>query len=205
MARKSVYILVTKLGPSADQQRALIRKTVKLISRDEEYLDDLTEPYRRKDKPLEERAVALKQLRAGDMLIVATPGCIGVGRDDVRTVLLQLARSDNGLLDASTGNVVRWTAEVADAVEFLDRATLERKRGAAENARQAKIALGYVHIQEEKPLLVTEDHAKMMWRDRVAYPSKEEVAKRCGVSVRTMYGRFGARDQKQALQRKRRS
>lgn len=204
MPRKAVYILVTKLGPSADQQRALIQKTVKLTARDEEYVDDLTEPYRRKDKPLEQRAIAITHMRAGDLLVVTTPGGLGIGRDDVRSVLLQLARTGHGLLDASTGKTVRWTEEVADAVEFLDRATLERKRGAAENARQAKIALGGGFIRETKQLSVSDAQARQMWYDQARY-TQREVAETCGVSSRTLYMRFGPRNPPSALKRKKRT
>lgn len=202
MPRKSIYILVTKSGPSADQQRALIRKAVKLEPRDEEYIDDLTEPYRRRDKPLEERAVALAHLRRGDVLVVATPGAVGIGRDDIRGVLLALARSGNGLLDAQSGKTVIWTEQVADALEFLDLATLERKRGAAATARQARIALGYVNIPEQKQLAVSDAQARQIWYDRVAYPSPKDVAEFCGVSPRTLYNRFGSRMPTPALKRK---
>jgi hypothetical protein len=205
MARKAVYLLVTKSGASAEQQRALIRKAVKLGPHDEEYIDDLTEPYRRRDKPLEQRATALKHLRRGDLLVVATPGGLGVGRDDIRTVLLELARSGNGLLDAQSGKTVIWSEQVADALEFLDRATLERKRGAAATAREARIALGYVHIPEQKKLAVSDAQARQMWYDRVAYPSPKDVAEACGVSARTLYNRFGSRMPTPALKRKRRA
>ncbi len=204
MPRKAVYLLLTKSGPTAEQQLALVRKTVKLARDDETYTDDTTQKYRRKDTPLEQRAIAIKQLRRGDTLVVATPGCLGIGRDDIRAVLMELARSGYSLLDASTGKSVRWTEEVADAVEFLDRATLERKRGAAASARQAKMALGYTYMPEPKQLAVTEAQARQMWYDRVRYPSQHEVAETCGVSYRTLYNRFGPRAPASALKRRKR-
>lgn len=204
MPRKAVYLLVTKAGPTAEEQLALIRKAVRIGSRDEIYTDDLTIPYRRRELPLEQRAIAIKQLRVGDVLVVATPGSVGIGRDDIRSVLLQLARSNNGLLDASSGNVVHWTEQVANAVEFLDRATLERKRGAAANARQAKIALGHTFIPEPKQLAITDAEARQMWFDSVGHPSQRKVAERCGVSARTLYNRFGPRKPATPLRRKRR-
>lgn len=204
MPRKTPYILVTKSGPTADQQRALIRKVVKLTGRDEEYIDDLTEPYRRRDKPLEQRALAMEHLRRGDVLVVATPGGLGVGRDDIRAVLLALAHKGNGVLDAQSGKTVIWSEEVADALEFLDMATLERKRGAAESARKARIALGYVNIPEQKVMKVSEAEARQMWYDRVRYPSSKDVAELCGVSVRTLYNRFKLRTGETPLSRKKR-
>lgn len=203
MPRKSVYMLITKLGPTEDEQRKLIRKVVRLTARDEEYVDDLTEPYRRKNRQLEQREVALKQLRAGDVLVVASPGMVGVGRDDIRDILLRLARSGNGVLDAISGKTIRWTPEAADAVEFLDRATLERKRGAAQNARKAKMALTGTYIREQKKLLVTEAQARQMWYDPGRY-SAQEVAETCGVTVRTLYDRFETRHPPSNLSRKKR-
>lgn len=205
MARKAVYLLVTKSSPTADEQIAVIREAVKLSANDEIYADDLTIPYRRKDLPLEQRAHALKHLRAGDVLVVATPGGIGIGRDDIRETLLRLARSGNDLLDASSGKTVRWTEQAADALEFLDRATLERKRGAAQSARSAKIALGHVNIPEQKRLAVSDAEARQMWYDRARYPSQRDVAELCGVSARTLYNRFGSRSPVPSLQRRRRA
>lgn len=198
MPRKAIYLLITKLGQTADEQRAAIRKAVKLTSRDQEYSDDLTERYRRKDKPLEGRQEAISQLRRGDILVIATPGRLGDGRDDVRATLLLLAKQGNGLLDASTGNVVLWTPEVAAGVEFLDRAVLEKKRGAMENARLARR-----NNMVPKVLAIPRELAEMRWYDPITYPDNQAIADACQVSVRTLYNQFGARDPDLADKRKR--
>lgn len=202
MARKAVYRLVTKNGPSADEQLALIRKTVKLTRQDEIYTDDVSEKYRRKDAPLTDRAVALKQLRAGDVLVVATPGCLGIGRDDIRGVLMQLSRGGHAVIDASSGKMVRWTEEVADAVEFLDRAILERRQKAAATAREVQMALGRTYIPEEKPLAISKEQVELMWYDRVRYPSRKAIAEMAGVSDRTLHTRFGPRTGQKRRRRK---
>lgn len=193
MARKAVYLLVTKSGPTAEQQLALIRKKVKLTKADEIYTDDTTEKYRRKDAVLEQRNVLERQLRRGDIVVVATPGCVGVGRDDIRGFLIRRSKDGHGTLDASSGKIVIWTDEVADALEFLDRATLERRRRAAETAREVKMALGHTYIPEEKALAVSDEQAKIMWYDPIGYPSRKEVARLCGVSDRTLHNRYGSR------------
>ena len=202
MARKAVYLLVTKNGPTADEQLALIRKAVKLTTQDEIYTDNVSERYRRKDTPLKDREVAIKQLRSGDTLVVATPGSLGIGRDDIRGVLLQLARTGHALIDASSGKAVRWTEEVADAVEFLDRATLERRQKAAQTAREVQMALGRTYIPEEKPLAINEEQVRLMWFDRVRYPSRREIADKAGVSDRTLHTRFGPRTGQKRRKRK---
>lgn len=204
MPRKAIYLLVTKHGPTADQQLALIRKTVKLAKQDEVYTDDTSERWRRKDAGLPQREIALKQMRRGDTLVIATPGCLGIGREDVRGVLIRLAQAGYYLTDASSGKSVRWTEEVADAMEFLDRAVLERKRGAAENARKAKMALGYTYVPQPKALAVTDAQARQMWYDQVRYPTQKEVAEVCGVTARTLYNRFGPRTPEAPLKRKKR-
>lgn len=204
MARKAVYLLLTKSGPTRDEQLKLIHKAVKLTDRDQIYEDDLTQKYRRSDAELEDREVAMKQLRKGDVVVVATPGSLGVGRDDIRGVLHRLARTGHAILDASSGKSVLWSEEVADAVEFLDRATLERKRGAARTAREVKMALGHTFIPEKKPLAISDEQAKLMWYDPVRYPDKSEIARRCGVHWRTLHNRFHGRYPEGALKRKKR-
>lgn len=204
MARKAVYLMVTKSGPTKDEQLELIRKTVKLTSRDQVYADDMTEKYRRKDRQFIDRAIAIKQLRAGDVLVVATPGCLGIGRDDIRGVLHELAAKGNALIDASTGRTVLWSEEVADAVAFLDRATVEHKAGAAANARAVKAALGHTYMPQPKPLAIFEEEARQMWYDPIRHPSQKAVAERCGVSTRTLYNRFGSRVPSPALKRRKR-
>lgn len=201
MPRKAVYILVTTNGPTADEQLALIRKSVKLTKQDQTYTDDVSVKYRRKDAPLTDRAVALKQLRAGDVMVIATPGSLGIGRDDIRGVLQQLSQTGHSLLVASTGKTVRWTEETADAVEFLDLATLERRRKAAQTAREVKMALGSTYIPEEKPLLISEEQARLMWFDRVRHPSPKAIAEQAGVTERTLYTRFGPRSGKKRRRR----
>jgi AraC-like DNA-binding protein len=202
MPRKAVYLLVLPNGPTADEQLALVRKAFKLTKQDQIYIDDLAQKYRRKDTPLVERGVALRQLRAGDALVIPTPGGLGVGRDDIRSVLQQLGQMGRDLLVASTGKTVRWTEETADAVEFLDLATLERRRKAAANAREVQMALGRTYIPEEKAMLLDEETVRLMWFDRVRYPSRQEIAEKAGVSDRTLHTRFGPRTGRKNRKRK---
>ena len=204
MSRKAVYLLVTKSGPTAEQQLAAIRKVVAIGSRDETYTDDVTEKYRPKDRGFEQRGVMLRQLRRGDTVVVASPGRLGVGQDDVRTVLHALGRGGHPLIDASTGKTVLWTDEIADGVAFLARAIGEHKAGAAANAREARAARRAAGEPEQKPLAITEAEARQMWHDPIRYPSQKAVAETCGVSYRTLYNRFGPRHPQPALKRKRR-
>lgn len=203
MPRKQVYLILSKAGLTKDEQMKFIRKVVPAVDRQEIYVDDLTVPYRRKDKGLEQRELAIKQLRRGDSLVIATPGSLGVGRDDIRETLHRLSAAGCPVTVASSGKTILWTNAAAEAVEFLDAATLERRRGAAESARKARLALGYTYTPEPKPLSISEAEARQMWYDRIGHPSQKEVAERCGVSTRTLYNRFGSRAPS-ALARKKR-
>jgi hypothetical protein len=204
VARNAVYILVTKSGPTKEDQLRTVRKVVPIGPLDEVYVDDMTEKYRRKDRHFVERTTALKQLRKDDRMVVASPGRLGIGRDDIRSVLHQLQATKHPLLDASTGKTVMWSEEVADAVAFLDRATVEHKAGAAANARAVKAALGHSYLHQEKPLSITEAEARQMWYDQVRYPSQKEIAERCGITARSLYNRFGPRSPETPLKRKKR-
>ena len=204
MARKQVYLLLAKAGPSRDEQLKLIRKVVPASESQAIYEDDLTIPYRRRDLGLEQRELAIKQLRPGDTLAIATPGCLGQGRDDIRATLLRLADLGCPILVASSGKTVLWKPAAGDAVDFLDAATLERRRGAAHSARLARMALNHTYIPQPKALTVTDAEARQMWYDPVGHPSQKEVAERCGVSQRTLYNRFGGRHPESALKRKKR-
>ena len=204
MARNAIYLMITKSGPTKDEQLALIRRTVPEAKSDEVYVDDMTEKYRRKDRAFEWRTRAIASLRKGDMLVVSSPGRLGIGRDDIRDVLHQLARKGNAVLDAGSGRPILWTEEVADCVAFLDRATLEHRQGAAAVARRARSLLGITYVPQPKVMRISEAEARQMWHDRIRFPSQKDVAERCGVSTRTLYNRFGQRDPLPALQRRKR-
>lgn len=202
MARDQIYLLVAKVGLSKDEQMKLIRKVTTVGRAQEIYVDDLTLPYRRKKQGLEQLDLAIAQMRPGDRLVIPTPGCLGQGREDIRKTLHRLQAIKCPILVASTGKTILWSNEAADALEFLELATLERKRGAAAEARKHAVGLGYKPAPKE--LKMSEDQARLMWHDRVRYPSGKEVAELCGMSPRGMYDRFGPRIESGPLARKRR-
>ena len=171
---------------------AVVRRAVKLAPQDETYTDDLTTRRRTSDHRFPARDTLLKQLRKGDVVIVASPGRLGIGRDNIRAALHDLARKGNALLDASTGKRLLWTDEIADHLEFLDRGSLEHKADVLRAARAAKQALGIVHRPKPKEFKTSELAAETAWRDTVRY-TKDEAAAVAGVSWRTLHTRFGGR------------
>ena len=206
--RRVIYILLTKNGPTQEQQMAAISRLSKPTPRDEVYADDLTVRRRKADHQFPQRALLQRQLRRGDTVWVASPGRLGIGRDDIRGVLHDLARGGHTVVDASSGKSVLLTEQAADALEFLDRGAIEHKADVLRAARAAKAAAGIVYRPGPKALAIADDAAKAIWRDTVRY-TRDAAAKACGVSWRTLHNRFGGRTAQDAepapkVQRRRR-
>lgn len=192
MARTVLYLLKTKHGPTEAEQIAAIRRVIKPSRTDETYADDLT-ARRGPNAPLTPaRESMLRQLRKGDRVAIATPGCLGTSKEDMRAALHALARKGNRLVDASTGKELLWTDEIADHLEFLERGARERGADTLRGARAAKKAAGIVYRPPPKEFSVSEEAAELIWRDSVRY-SRDEAGAVCGVSWRTLHNRFGGR------------
>lgn len=191
MPRTVAYILLTKSGPSQEDQLATIRKAKLPIAPC--YVDDLTKRRALDKREFPERVLMLKQMRPGDMVAVASPGRLGMGKDDVLDVLRALAAKSGAVIDASTGHELRWTPEVADAYAFLDGAITEHKQLAAWAARRAKATERALNGPRLKPFLLSEAEVKRRWHNQVDYPSQKAVAEASGKSVRSLYGLFGPR------------
>lgn len=189
MPRNVFYILLTKSGPTKDQQMAAIRRAVKPARTDEDYTDDLTKRRRKSDHQFPARDTMIRQLRAGDVVVVASPGRLGIGRDDIRRTLHDLARKGNVLLDASTGKRLLWTDEIADHVEFLEAGRREHTADVLRGARAARKAAGIVYRPEPKEL---PPNAEAIWRDTARY-TRQEAGDACGVHWRTLHNRFRGR------------
>jgi hypothetical protein len=170
-----------------------IRKSVAIGPHDQVYLDDVSDRRRTLGAQFPDRESLLKQLRPGDSVVVATPGRLGIGRDDIRAVLHTLQRKSAPLMDASTGRSLVWTDAVADALLFFDRAAIEHKQDAAKAARGALANMGVLPVRGQKPLALPDDEARLMWMDEIRWPSGKRVAALCGVTQRTLYNRFGKR------------
>lgn len=186
------YTLLTKNGPSQEEQLAVIRARVGRIGRGAIYLDDLTASRRPEERHFRDRATMQAQLRPGDTVAIASPGRLGIGRDDVRGMLHAINRSRCSVLDAGAGKRLIWSEEVADAVAFLDRATLEHQAYNLREARARRRALGITKRAGPKPLKVSADEALRIWRDTVRY-TEDEAAALIGLSKRQCYTRFRGR------------
>lgn len=168
---------------------AAILRTVKRARDDEDYTDDLTVRRRKSDHHFPGRDTMIRQLRRGDVVHVSSPGRLGIGREDIRGVLHDLARKGIPLIDASTGNRILWTDEIADHLAFLDQGAREHSADILRGARAAKKAAGIVYRPEKKKLREDAEH---IWRDVARY-TRQEAADACEVHWRTLHNRFKGR------------
>lgn len=188
------YIRITKTGPSPDQQRrALEAAGVKEFGdNDAIYLDG-----ERKRKPKEgedalpQRTAAIKSLRAGDELVVANAGRLGVSRDDILAALAAIGRQRASVFDAAEGRAFACSPEIADAAEFalLAQSKLQAERVAV--ARKAIKEFGSKVGPKPKLRKADLDDLRRMWTNPAV--SVEAVEIEAGVKSRTLYRMFGAR------------
>lgn len=171
----------------------MIRRSAGAIAGNAIYVDDVSDMRRQEDRRFKERGTMLDQLRAGDTVAVASPGRLGIGRDDVRRTLHLINRLKCSVLDAGSGRRITWTDAVANGVSFLDSATIEHQAYNLRHARAQRQALGIIIPRTEpKKFKVADDAALRAWRDTIRY-NEDEAAAIIGVSKRTCYKRLGGR------------
>lgn len=192
---KRGYIRVSKAGPSLEDQRAaLVKAGIADHSADGAVYVDAEPKGRRTpgaDARLAQRAAAVKALRAGDVLVVATPSRLGTSREDMEAVLAEIGRKGASVYDCASGRTITWSAEAAEAVAFVAAAETERRQEITGKARRAAAEMGAVRGAAKKLTPKRRAEAKAAWAD-VAL-SAAQVQERTGIPVRTLYRLFGAR------------
>lgn len=200
MPRIVAYVLLTKAGPSAKAQLEAIEAARLPI--EPAYTDDLTKRRALERREFTERDLMLRQMRHGDSVVVATPGRLGIGKDDVVAMLEAVEAKGGAVIDASTGDRIAWTPELLIGLAFLDRAVIEHKQLAAAAARRAAAAKGIKGGAPKKPFDLPEAEVKRRWFDQVGHPSQQEVARASGKSARTLYTLFGPRSGRRNARKK---
>ena len=188
------YIRITKTGPSPDQQRrALEAVGVTGFSDDDAiYID---QEKKRKPKegedPLPQRTEAIKSLRAGDELVVANAGRLGVSRDDILATLAAVGRRRASVFDAAEGRAFACSPEIADAAEFalLAQSKLQAERVAV--ARQAIKEFGTKSGPRPKLSKNDVNDLRQMWANPEVPVEAVEIE--AGVKRRTLYRMLGPR------------
>lgn len=197
MARLQIYILVTPSGPDRYTQEKIIRAAVEVDEQTQWYCDDLVARKRKRQKddvlPFREQCISHLRQGVGDMMVVASPGMIGFGKEDVRKVLSKLNAKGSPLVLADIGKVFTLTDDMIAVLKMVEDAALEHKQRAASKARAARGKGPDAFVPQPKVLKMTDAEIRQIWMDTARWPSQKDVAEQAGCSVRTLYGRFGPR------------
>lgn len=132
--------------------------------------------------------VLVSSLDEGDHVAVAGPGYLAQTEAKVFARLTVLESFKVPLIDATTGEEVNWSEPTIRTVTFLRLAAQEIRTRAATAAREAGTG---IPGRRARDLPAPENALVKDWRDP-RWPAVA-VAKRAGLSVRSMYNRYGPR------------
>ena len=179
---KRGYIRLSLTGPSENAQRAALAKVG---------VDDVTvEPIPKAVAPgrhaMRDRLAAT--LRPGDLVVIASPGCIGAGRADVLIALGQIAAAGAGIHVVNADATIHWSQEAVSAAMFALQAETENTQGRARHARAARAGAGETHLID---VVRARSDVKALWRD--VRLTAADIGRRTGLSRSTLYRAFGPR------------
>lgn len=193
---KRGYIRVDKPGPSPNEQRkALEAAGVEDFGEfGHVYLDGLTTRKKRLkpgDDPLPGRTLAVRSLRAGDVLVVANAGRLGTSREDILRAFAAVGAKGASVLDAAEGQEFSCPADVAGAVAFADlghqKLMMERSR----HARRSQARLNAKSGPKPKISPAEMEMLRQMWRNPNV--QAQDILTNAGVKRSTLYRLFGPR------------
>lgn len=192
--RRIGYIRLSRAGPSLEAQKEALRYAAGKIGKIQATFieaarnSDVGSSAPRTSDCFPERTAAIKSLRPGDHLVVATPSRIGTNKGDVLKALEAIGAQGAMLYVESLERSFAWTLALA---EFTALVAKDKNVLVAEKMRTRKAETGA--RSGPKPKLVEGtprwDQAKADWANPKRKP--EAVAKKFGVSVPTLYRRFG--------------
>lgn len=183
------YILVTKAGLARVEQERLLRDAG-IVSFDEDdpvYVDDITSRRRsRGSEDLRAREMLMRALRAGDEVVIATPGCLGLSGSDVLAAVREIGGKGACLRVAGTGNVIRWHPDAIAVLDFCDAAGSELSAARTLRMRKSLAAAGTKTGPRAAPISAEIKH---LWTGTNTPVS--EIADQAGLTARTLYRRLG--------------
>lgn len=187
------YIRVSKAGPSRAEQAAALARHVEDMKHG--CYVDAEKGARPAEMPLVQRDIAVKGLRAGDVLAVACADRLGRGRGDLQAVLVEITRRGAAVLDCETGTLIRGVEGLADAVAFIERAEDQARRRRGQKMAATRKAMG---ISGGRPKVLATPaklaKAKAIWSDlsltaaQAAAAVSEAVGEK--IAPRTLYSKF---------------
>lgn len=195
MPRKVAYALITKHGATFEDQIKAIKKAIwpKMNDSDVVYSDKMATRTELEKRLYRGRDLMLRQLRPGDEVCIASPGRLGMNKDEVLSVVQAIRAKACVVVDASSGLTIDWTPEVVNATSFMDRAVQEHKLHALEAARATKLAKGIKGGAPIKEFKMSTAEVERLWFNQADYGSAKIVADLAGTSERLLYQRFGPR------------
>ena len=181
---KRGYIRLSSTGPSENGQRAALAAAG---------VDDVTVEARLKAGAPASRRTPMRDdvvesLQPGDLIVIASPGCIGVGRADVLHALGQIAAAGAGIHVVSADATIYWSQEAVSAAMFAVQAEAENTQWRARHARAARAAAGETHLID---VVRARSDVKALWRD--VRLTVADIGRRTGLSRSTLYRAFGPR------------
>lgn len=187
---KKGYIRVSKAGPSRSAQvEALLAAGVEDFDRT--CYVDIEKGLRPHEMVLRQRALALRSLRAGDVLVIAAADRLGRGGGDLTEVLAAITAKGCAVLDAETGETIRAVEGLSAALAFIERAERQARRRAIEKMRDTRKRLGILGGRPTSLRGAARQQAALVWAD--ASLSAKDAALKIGIPVRTAYRLLGSR------------
>ena len=187
---KNGYIRVGKAGPSRSEQvEALLGAGVEDFERS--CYIDIEKGLRPAEMILRQRALAIRSLREGDVLVIAAADRLGRGGGDLTAVLAAITAKGCAVLDAETGETIRAVEGLSAALAFIERAERQARRRAVEKMRATRLRLGILGGRPTTLRGAARQQAALVWADTSL--SAKDAALKIGIPVRTAYRLLGSR------------
>jgi len=138
------YIRLSKAGPSRKAQEAALA-SVGIEDFSEIgaiYVDGIPKASAKPEDRHPQRAEAIRSLRAGDELVIASPSRLGATREDVLRAIKAIGERGASIYVMSTGASYRWHPDALGVAEFAALAESEGQAECTKKMRERKAQLG---------------------------------------------------------------
>lgn len=191
------YIRVDRSGPSPIEQiKALEAHGIRDFTNDssECWVDGLrTRKLKADEDPLPQRAMMIKSLRDGDVVVVANAGRLGVSREDILRTLGEIGKQGASVMDAAEGRTFVCPPGLADAASFAEKAHRVQMLERAARARKGRAEFGAKSGPKPKVNLKPADieALRLMWHNPAV--RMEQIEVESGYKSRQLYRVLGPR------------
>jgi DNA invertase Pin-like site-specific DNA recombinase len=190
------YMQETAYGESLLDQRSALQNVGAPIDEASEpvYIDRMLKVRSKRRQPADllARAEMLRACRSGDVVCVAGLERLGISEKDVTTILGEITRRGAAVLDAKAGKTYRFDPAVTELHQALRAAGTKLVFERTQAGRATAHAMGRIGGARPRLTGKARTAAKADWHNPDA-GSADEIAKRHGVAVKTLYNCFGPR------------